>query len=270
MGSRGKTRRYVLSAGVRVATAASLGGLLAALGLPPPARGQDWRSLFRSAPTGGDGTVKKLAGEAWAAGRPLAEGARVASGEEVRVAPEGWCILSLSDRTILRINGNTTVRLTVGRERRGLFQLLAGSLLTVVPEGNRYLVQMPTATIGIKGTVFFHQIYHPGERTARDAKGREVTIPEGIGEYFCLCNGLADFLRVDAGEPFYTEEATYHDSFYLDPRRAEPLVKAPQLNHTDMEIRGLIDLQEGPKHPVDWLKAYESGYDDRTEYDNTD
>lgn len=260
-------RRYFLAEGTRLMAMGGLGAMLAGLGLPGEAAAQDWLSLLRGRREGGHGIVKKLVGRASATGRALQVGSRVESGEQVRVAGKSWMILSLSDNTILRANGEARFSLEISTRRTGLFRLLVGSLLAVMPRGNRYLVAMPTTTVGIKGTVFFHQIYHPDERLALDPNGKPVSIPPGIGEYFCLCNGQADFMRSefmqgDEARGFFSDDSIYHNSYYIDPRRENPLVKAPQLNHTDEQILELIDRQDGPKHDSRWIDSYRSGYDE--------
>jgi hypothetical protein len=234
----------------------SLGALTAALASPGVSFGLDWASLVGSRPKGGHGIVKELQGRARAEKRSLKVGKRVESGELIEVGFKSWLILSLSDNTILRINANTTVTLDIGANRRGFFRLLAGSLLTVMPTGNRYLVNLPTATVGIKGTVFFHQIYHPGERFAFDEVNTKVRIPQGINEYFCLCNGMADFMSREEFRLFYSDVSVYHNSYYIDPRLPNPMIEAPQLNHTDEQILELIDRQEGTKHDTGFLDAY--------------
>lgn len=250
------TRRYFLGVGTRLLAVGGPLAMLGGLGWPRPAQAFDWRALQRGNFNGGHGTVKDMSGAATAAGRRLAVGARVASGEEVRVERDSHVILSLSDNTILRIGARTVFTLDVGTQRRGFFRLLVGAVLTVMPHGNRYLVQMPTATVGIKGTVFFHQIYHPDEHTATDEKGAVVRIPANVREYFCLCHGWADFLKGEAAQPFFTDESSYHNSYFIDPARADPMVKAPQLNHTDTQIGRLIELQDGVKNDADWLRKY--------------
>ena len=253
-------RRYFLAEGTRLLAMGGLGAMLEGLALPGEAAAQDWLTLLRSRQEGGHGIVKKLVGRASAPGRALRVGSRVESGEQVRVAGKSWMILSLSDNTILRANGEARFSLEISTRRTGLFRLLVGSLLAVMPRGNRYLVAMPTTTVGIKGTVFFHQIYHPDERLALDPNENPVKIPPGIGEYFCLCNGQADFMRGGQARQFFSDDSNYHNSYYIDPRRENPLVKAPQLNHTDEQILELIDRQSGPKHDSRWIDSYRSRY----------
>ena len=255
------SRRHLLASSLTVLQLGSAAALLGALLPSGTAWAQDWRALAGSEHVGGFGLVKRLQGRATAAGRELRLGARVESGMEVQVAENSRLILSLSDHTILRINPHTAVRLHIGARKTGLFHLLAGSILTVMPKNNRYLVQMPTATIGIKGTVFFHQIFRAGERVATDEQNNSVSIPKGINEYFCLCNGLAEFLSPAADKMLYEARAKHHNSYYLDPNQSDPLRKAPQINHTDRQIRALIELQEGPQHDKSWLEAYAKGYE---------
>ena len=59
---------------------------------------------------------------------------------------------------------------------------------------------------------------------------------------------------------FFSDDSNYRNSYYIDPRRENPLVKAPQLNHTDEQILELIDRQSGPKHDSSWIDSYRSGY----------
>ena len=251
-------RRVFLAEGTRLLTLGGLGALAGTLAWPELGMAQDWKALSKTKLEGGHGTVKEVKGRATAASRPLKKGSRVESGEQIQVARDGLVILSLSDNTIMRINGNTTLTLEIGRNRQGFFKLLAGSLLTVMPTRNRYLVKLPTAVIGIKGTVFFQQIYHPEERTAMGMENKSYTIPEGISEYFCLCNGTADFTNAKTLGTFFTDKADHHNSYYIDPSKENPLVKAPMLNHVDEEIRQLIQLQDGPKHKSGFLDKYES------------
>lgn len=249
-------RRFFLAQGTRLFALGSLGALVAVLARPGTSFGQDWRNLFDSKPQGGHGTVKELRGRASANGRPLRFGERVNSGEKVEVSADSRLILSLSDNTIMRINANTLVTLEMSTRRTGFFKLVWGSLLTVMPIGNRYLVHLPSAVVGIKGTVFFHQIYRPGEKFAFDQNFIRVEIPEGINEYFCLCNGLADFMGGQAGSPFFSDKSEYHNSYYIDPRLPDPMVEAPQLNHTDQHIIDLVALQDGAKHTTQFLDKY--------------
>ena len=256
----GITRRIFLAEGTRLTALGGLGAMLGALGLPRAAAAQEWTELSRVRPAGGFGIVKELWTEASAAGRPLRKGSRVESGEEIRVPRGNLMTLSLSDNTILRINGGTTVTLEIGADRRGFFRLLVGSILTVMPTRNFYLAYLPTAVIGIKGTVFFQQIFHPGETTARGMNNKPFAIPGGVREYFCLCNGAVDFLNTGDLGAFFTDKAEHHNSYFIDPSRPEKLVKAPMVNHDDSEIRYLIYLQDGPKHSSKFLDDYEENY----------
>ena len=255
-GAGGLTRRHLLAVGTRLTVAGSLGALFTGLGYPQPAQGETWARLFSQNHEGGYGKVKSLLGRASANGRELFAADRVASGERIVVAPKSRLILALSDNTIMRINANTSVELEIGAHRTGLFRLLVGSLLTVMPTGNRYLAHMPTTVIGIKGTVFFQQIFHPGERVALNERKSRVILPEGISEYFCLCNGEADYLDPQATKLNFRDRSQYHNSYYIDPTRPEVMVKAPQLNHTDAQIRELISQQEGEKHDASFMSSY--------------
>lgn len=256
------SRRFFLAEGTRLFTMAGVGGaLIGGMGLADEAQAQGWRSLFRRTPKGGHGKVRRVRGEAFASGRRLKVGDRVESGEEIRVARKGTMTLSLADNTIFKISGEARFQVHTSKRRTGFFRLLLGSILTVMPRRNRYLVQMPSASIGIKGTIFFHQIYGEEDFFATDYTGKLVALPEGVDEYFCLCNGLADFIKTDEEKPFFSDESQYHNSYYIDPKQSKILLKAPQLNHTDEEILELIALQEGQKHDAKWIDTYNAGYE---------
>ena len=52
---------------------------------------------------------------------------------------------------------------------------------------------------------------------------------------------------------YFRDKAEYHNSYFIDPRRSDRLVKAPMTNHFDEEIKALIALQEGVKHDSSWI-----------------
>lgn len=254
----------MLAAGTRLFALGSMGALFTALGCEKPASPQDWIAQFREKQQGGHGSVKSLRGQARAAGRKLKVGAEVASGEEVKVGADSLLILRLSDNTTLRINEKTVVTIDISSKRTGLFKLVVGSLLTVMPKGNRYLAQLPNAVVGVKGTVFFQQVYHPDETHARDENNKLVALPKGIGEYFCLCNGKADYMNARVTSLHFTDKSKYHNSYYIDASGPRTMVDAPQLNHTDEQIEELITYQEEPRHSSKFLDNYR--YEDG-EYD---
>jgi hypothetical protein len=242
------TRRQLLTIGSRVAAASIL---LSVLPASPEAQAQEainWRELFRETPRGGGGKVKEMEGMAFAGQRPLKVGDEVASGEQLRVTKGSRLIVSGSDNTIFQVKGEAVVDFHIGTRSNGLLNLVLGQILAVVPTGHRYLVAGPTATIGIKGTVIFRQIFREDEMVAQGMKGTTYTRPRNLTDYFCTCNGAVDFLRNSDRSLITSDAAEVHSSEFLDPANPKLLTKAPMINHFDREIDKVIEMQEGPKH----------------------
>ena len=249
----GLSRRLLLAQGLRVGTVTSLAALFQALEFPQPAQALDWSNLLGSRQQGGGGSVKDLQGRAFAQNRPLKPGDRVESGLRIRVEKNSHLLLSLDDGSIFRITGTAEVDLELGTGRRGVFRMLVGGLLAVLPSRSQYLVHSPSATIGIKGTVFYQQQFEPEMRMAMGMEG-PVTIPEGLTEYFCLCNGASDYLLPGQPKPFFEDTAQHHNPFFLKSGTANPLVPSEMINHTDTQISALISQQQGQKHDASWLE----------------
>ncbi len=178
------TRRNIL---VLFGTAAFLGGLGGAWVLYRTyfADGSfDWERLSHMMPAGGRALIRSLAGGASTSMGPLGLDGEIASGERIRVEPEGVLILTLPDRTLFEIRGEAEVHLHVDQFSGGMYNLLLGSVLSVIPTGNPFVAAGPTASVGVKGTVFYRQVFDARMRTARTMEG-SMTLPEGISDYFC-------------------------------------------------------------------------------------
>jgi hypothetical protein len=247
------TRRQFFNVGGRI-VAGSL--LLSALPRSPEAQAQEainWRNLFSEVPKGGGGKVKDMIGSAFANQRPLKTGDSVASGEQLRVTKGSQLVISASDNAIFQMRGEAVVDFNVGTQKSGVLNLVLGSILAVVPTGHRYLMAGPTATIGIKGTVVFRQIFREDELEARAMKGKTYTRPKNLTDYFCTCNGAVDFLRNKDRSLVASDKAEVHSSEFLDPTLPKLLNKAPMINHFDKEIERVIDMQDGEKHDKSFL-----------------
>ena len=247
------TRRGLLLRGGGLITGATLGASLG-LGLPAiHAQGFDWFGLAGKSMPDASGTVRFIRGEAFANERPLRLGSSVPPKAFVTVAREGKLIVAIANGSVFTLFGGSQLRLLVGRMRRGLLSLLAGALLLVAPKRGRYLVSSPQASFGIKGTVVFHQIFGPEDKTARTMEGA-IQLPGYAGSYFCTCNGAVDYLTPGRKNPYFSDSADYHNSFFIHRSQKGRIVKAPMLNHGDEDIRELTSYQDGPKHDIGWLR----------------
>ena len=135
-----------------------------------------------------------------------------------------------------------------------MINVALGSLLAVIPTGNRYLVTGPTATIGIKGTVFFRQVFQPNETHGQDMAGRRIPLPKKIQDVFCLCHGAAEYLEPQSLKTVLDDEAKHHSAYFLGKETPLRPSRAVPINHSDAEIVRLIKAQEGRKHTTGWLQ----------------
>jgi hypothetical protein len=163
--------------------------------------------------------------------------------------------MKMSDRSVFQFTGPASLNLILSMMHEGILNLLLGALLAVVPRDNHYLVAGPTGTVGIKGTVFFREVYAKEQTTVQGMDTRYVT-PKGVKEYSCNCNGEIEYLEPEAVRPFMSDRAEHHNSYYLNPAMPGRLMKAPMVNHTDEQIKALIALQDGDKHDAGWIDRF--------------
>lgn len=247
-------RRQVMGAMGKALTVGAGAGGVYALGGAGTALAIDWRKLLGEAMGQGYGLVDELEGKATAGGRPLKKGQRVESGARVEVAPGARLVLQMSDRSVFQFNGPSSLDLLLNMMRQGLLRLFYGALLAVVPHENQYLVAGPSATVGIKGTVFYREVFRQEGVMGHTMEG-EMPVPSGVKDYFCTCFGETTFLKSEAEpDPQFDVYSTYHQAYFLDPRRTDPRIKAPMMNHFDEDVRALIARQSWPKHSSYWLR----------------
>jgi hypothetical protein len=248
------SRRNVIVFFGGVAAAFGVGYALRRFSAPPESPPIDWQAAFEAKSGGGEAIVKSLVGEAQANGVKLALGTAIPSGARIRVARDGIMIVALPDRTVMKLVGEAELSLHVDRTSGGVYDLALGAVLSVVPRRNLYLAMGPTATIGVKGTVFFREVKAEKRDMMMSMEG-PVEMPKGIYDYFCTCNGEVDYLGdLNRGEVVQSDVATHHNSFFLKKEGELELIKAPMLDHFDDEIAQLIEIQEPPRHDADWLE----------------
>jgi hypothetical protein len=249
------TRRGLFMAGGQMITGITLAAALDRYAQAQSSDAVDWRRLFSSKPEGGTGVVKQVTGIAFANQRTLKVGSTVKSGEQLRVAKGGTLAISIQDGTLISMREETVLDFAPSAHKTGLLNLIAGSLLTVMPTGNRYLVAGPTATIGIKGTVIYRQVFPENVHSAQAMEGRTAKLPgKGLKDYFCTCNGTVDYLHNSDKSLIVTDHAEHHNSFFLNPGNSKLLEKFEMVNHFDRDIMAAINLQDGPKHDTKFLK----------------
>jgi hypothetical protein len=131
-------------------------------------------------------------------------------------------VLVGKDAYLLR--DNSTIVLEESKALPGLLgevAVLTGKVLSVLEKrlrDQRVQYRVPNATIGIRGTGFYVEIYP--ERT-----------------YFCLCYGEAAIDGKGMSEPKIVKTTHHESPLWLDDRGGSMKVEAgPFMNHTDDEL----------------------------------
>ncbi len=249
------SRRQMFAIGGKWVAAAGVAATWSDLVFPGDSEAANWKSIMSDKSKQASGKVKSAKGNILANGRPVKTGDSLKSGDSILTSKASHMMVSLEDGTIFQVKGKSSfVFNSRPKSRRGIINVALGSLLAVVPTGNRYLVTGPTATIGIKGTVFFRQVFHPMEKHGMGMNGSKIPLPDKTKDMFCLCHGAAEYLEPDSLKMVLDDTAKHHKAHFLGtekPLRPNP---ATPINHSDAEIARLIKAQEGNKHDASWLK----------------
>ena len=245
-------RRMLELGGKGLAVAASAGAGITLI--PNESLAIDWLSWFRrDTKMEQGGKVLTIEGRAFADEKPLQVGQTIHSGQQVNVSRPGSVVIVLEDNTIFKLYGGAIVELALKRMEQTIIRLITGAIQAVVPAGSNFLLAGPVATVGVKGTVIYREVFGEDPEPGKTMEG-DYAIPAGVNDYFCNCFGDVNYLDRHTGETFHTSHAKYHEGYFLDPATKGLLVKAPMLNHFDNGIRELIAQQPGKKHDTSWLK----------------
>jgi hypothetical protein len=236
-----------------------LGGILVA---------SSWMGLKPAWGEGGPretrGIVVALEGSAWVEGRKVRLGESVLAGEVMKGAPDASVVLRFPDNSLAKLRGEFEFRVDEG-ENSSVWALIKGALLAIVTKGSRYSLSTPTAVLGVRGTVFYHEVIRQkalsgGSGAVIPVMGRAPSPPPDATEYLCLCNGRAvpSSLERKQDEEIVSQ---YHTCFFVYPEREGlRLVPAFLWNHTDREILDLVKHQEGLHHDMEWIyRAWRGG-----------
>lgn len=222
-----------------------------------------WGGFFRSESKPGQAEIIYANGRVFANGKPAKVGQKIPFLTTIRVPKRTVVRLRFPDESVVEVRGDAKFVVEIQKSSGGFLQLLWGAILAVVPQDkvNPYVIKGPTAVVGIKGTVFYMEVFPPGQTTSSFGNGT-VEHPPGFKEYFCLCHGDADFIQPDSFQIAKTEEKVYHHKAYFMNFSEETPKLEPggMLNHTDLEIYELIKNQRKHKHSTDWLETGSSSY----------
>ncbi len=190
-----------------------------------------WAKGSRPLPPG----VRKITGEVTINGAAAHEGQVVLDGDTVNTGPRGQVIYAMGTNAFLMRENSQVSHLRDGVT--SVLRVINGKILSVFGPGQKR-IQVPTATIGIRGTGCY--IEAEQDRT-----------------YFCLCYGTADISPVADAAQSQQVVTTHHDSpFYIGADASVPLIqRAPVINHRDVE---LVMLEAEAGRPTPFTQAYTS------------
>jgi hypothetical protein len=187
--------------------------------------------------------VYRVRGDARVNGRPAREGMDVKAGDRIATGADGELIFVIGKDAML-VRNNTRVEVsgrTAALVAEGL-RIVTGAVLSVFSPGARRTIQVRTATIGIRGTAVY----------AEDMRDRA---------YVCTCYGTADIAAVDDPAVHETVRTEHHDQprYVYPPGAATRIVRAPVINHTDLELI-LLESLVGREPPFVEREDYRPGF----------
>ena len=171
--------------------------------------------------------LHKMRGEVTVNSKPAREGQLIGPGDTVVTGRDSEAIYVIGQDAFLQRELSTV---SFGADAAaGFMRVVTGKILSVFGKGPRS-IQVPTATIGIRGTGCYIE-------------------SEGLGAaartYFCLCYGSVDLTPTAAPKESESYSTRHHDKpmyIYNDMKMAKMLVPAGVVNHSDAELELLESL----------------------------
>ena len=167
--------------------------------------------------------IQSLTGTATVNGQPAKIGTPVKPGDRITTGAKSAVVIVVGKDAYL-LRDNSTIVLEESKSLRGVLgevSVLTGKVLSVLEKrlrDQRVQYRMPNATIGIRGTGFYVEVYP--ERT-----------------YFCLCYGEAAIDGKGMSEPKIVNTTHHESPLWIDDRGGTMKVeKGPFINHTDDEL----------------------------------
>lgn len=177
------------------------------------------------------GEVRDLSGEVRVNGRLIGKPLTVYPGDHIVTGPTGSLAVVIEKDAML-IRPGSQMRLQPDGPLLAGLRIITGAVLAVFGPGRNRRLEVPTATMGIRGTGVYLEV-----------------MPEA--SYLCTCYGRTEISDA-AGTETREVEATNHNAMYVygKPQPGGRIASAPLINHTNEELSMLEGLV-GRKAPWD-------------------
>ncbi|MBU2515805.1 FecR family protein [bacterium] len=210
----------------------------------------EWTSLVQTNDHAGEIIIDAVEGDAMVNNVSVVKGLKLKNGVTLELKT-GVVFMSLPDGSVLKLSKKATVEFDVDSRKGGIIILKQGGLLAVVRKSTQkpYLIRNASALVGIKGTVFYTQVLSPEDK-------QQSNIPDDASDYFCICNGIIDYLDQQWNLQ-KTSKGVHHMAYFLktNGQNIDFEYAGWLLNHSDDEIYKLIETMKGEKHPTDWIQG---------------
>ncbi len=167
-------------------------------------------------------SVYRFRGEVTVNGRPVTAYSQIRPRDTVITGPDSYLIATVGQDALL-LREHTRLELGVAATAKQGLRLVTGALLAVFgkrPDGERYALSTPVATVGIRGTGVYAE--SSADRT-----------------YFCTCYGAADIAHADHPSEAQQIVSQHHDAprwVLATPQQGKRVVPAPMHSHNDFEL----------------------------------
>lgn len=188
-----------------------------------------WTALggFTAAQAQQRSNIVELTGDAQINGTPLTPQHVIQTGDQIQTGPGANLVFVLGNASF-QVRQNTRMGVERGDTLNfvSVLRLISGAVGSVWGKGASRQVATPTATIGIRGTGVYTEVFPEQDNRT----------------YFCNCYGTVD---VAGGNENMVSTADYHQSFWIaaqptpEGRYVRP---AAAINHTDEELEFLARL----------------------------
>ncbi|MEY3220532.1 MAG: hypothetical protein RIT27_1889 [Pseudomonadota bacterium] len=180
--------------------------------------------------------IQMLKGDVKVNGKPITKDANIKANDMITTG-ENSALIFFLNKDVHRLGSNARLELEGENKLIDSMRLITGGLMSVFEKGSPRSLQVTSATIGVRGTGFYCQIYE--HQT-----------------YFCTCYGTTEIETVE-GER--TIQATHHRPYLIDHKTGEfSLPPADLKNHTDEELIYLESLMN--RQPPDSFLDHASSY----------